>query len=92
MSEEDKLYIDNLVKELRVKYPRESLPQLSDKNIDHWRQDSYDIGMDFLYGNILPNEEPSAQMIEEGKVIFGRQIALAGYRLADLLNDLLGEQ
>jgi len=92
MSEEDKLYIDNLVNHLRDNYPRESLPQLSDKNIDHWRQESYDIGVDFLYANILPNEQPSPQIIEEGKDILGRQLALAGYRLADLLNGLLGEQ
>lgn len=92
MSEKDKLYIDSLVNHLRENYPRESLPQLCDKNIDHWRQDSYDIGVDFAYANILPNKQPAPQVMEEGKIITGRQLALAGYRLADLLNDLLGKK
>lgn len=92
MNEDDRVYIDNLVKYLRDNYPRELLPQLCDKNIDHWQQESYDIGVDFAYTNIFPNEEPTPQVIEEGKIITGRQLALAGYRLADLLNDLLGEK
>ena len=92
MSKEDRLYVDNLVKHLRDNYPRELLPQLSDKNIDHWRQESYDIGANFAYTNILPDEQPTPQVMQEGKIITGRQLALAGYRLADLLNDLLREK
>jgi S1/P1 Nuclease len=90
ISEGDKAYLNDLVKHLRQKFPRDSFPQLSDCNIDHWRQDSYNLGVNFAYANILPHHEVPSHVMEEGKIVTGKQLALAGYRLADLLNSLLG--
>jgi len=80
----------DLVFYLKTEFPRDSLPQLVEKNVDSWRQESYDIGVNFGYGNIALNESPSEQVMMEGKIVTGKQLALAGYRLADLLNDILG--
>jgi hypothetical protein len=89
MNEEDRQYLDNLVSTVKEKHPRRSLDELDDKIFDHWRQESYDIGVQFSYANITPGAEPSAEFIGEGKRLSERQLALAGYRLADLLNSLL---
>ncbi|MFQ5752728.1 MAG: S1/P1 nuclease [bacterium] len=91
MSEEDKQYLDDLVSLLKERFPRDSFRQLGEQNIDKWRQESYDIGVHFAYANLSPNEPTTDQFMEEGKIITGRQLALAGYRLADLLNSVLGE-
>jgi hypothetical protein len=88
-SSEDKANLDHLVAHLLKVYPRDSLVELAEKNIDQWRQDSYEIGISFGYSNILPNESPSEKFMEEGKEVTGKQLALAGYRLADLLNEIL---
>ncbi|NGX42792.1 MAG: hypothetical protein K940chlam7_01080 [Chlamydiae bacterium] len=90
MTEGDKRHLSDLVFYLKTEFPRDSLPQLVEKKIDSWRQESYDIGVNFGYGNIALNESPSEQVMMEGKIVTGKQLALAGYRLADLLNDILG--
>lgn len=92
MSEEDRVYLDNLASFLKQHYPRYSFNDLSEQNIDNWRQSTYEIGAYFGYANISPNEAPTDQFMEEGKEITGRQLALAGYRLADLLNEIFGEE
>ena len=89
MSEEDRVYLDNLVSFLKQNYSRDSFNDLSEQNIDKWRQSTYEIGAYFGYANIALSEAPTDQFMEEGKVVTGRQLALAGYRLADILNDIL---
>jgi len=90
MNQEDKRYLDNLVTHLKENFPREMFDQLADKTIDSWREESYNIGVDFVYAYILPNEDVSEEVMEEGKIVAGKQLALAGYRLGNLLNDLIG--
>lgn len=89
MNDADKAYLNELVALLKNKYPRESLSQLDEKIVDKWRQESYDIGVNFAYAHIRPNKTPSENVMKEGKEITGQRIALAGYRLADLLNKSL---
>lgn len=91
MNDEDKVYLNDLVDYLRQTYSRESLQLLKETNVDQWRQESYEIGVNFAYPNISPFESPSGQFMAEGKVICGKRLALAGYRLADLLNSVLGD-
>jgi hypothetical protein len=66
-----------------------------DKNLhdhttpDSWRQESFEIGRDFAYARCALGKKVSDDVLYQGKLICEERIALAGYRLADLLNDLL---
>lgn len=87
LTDEDLDSLNSLVNYLRSEYPRHSIPQLLEKDIEVWRNESYQIGVEFAYANISPWEKPSEVYVMKGQIITGRQMALAGYRLADLLND-----
>lgn len=87
MTEDDYESLDTLVNYLRSEYPRHSIPQLMEKDIATWRNESYQIGVEFVYANISTWEKPSKVYVLKGQIITGRQMALAGYRLADLLNE-----
>lgn len=89
MTNEDTAFISDLASELTDMYSRDSFPQLHDNNVDHWRQESYEIAINFAYANIEPNQSVAQSVIDEGQIVTGKQIALAGYRLADFLNDAL---
>lgn len=89
LTTEDQKYLDELEYTLTESYPRSCFPQLEDREIDHWRQESYELAVDFAYAKFVPNEKVSDEVMQEGQFLTGRQIALAGYRLADLLNEVL---
>ena len=91
VSDEDRRLVDQLATFLKGEYPREAFPQTGEKNIAHWRDESHEIAVRFAYTGITPNERPPESYMQEGQEITGRQIALAGYRLADLLNQHLGD-
>lgn len=57
---------------------------------DSWRQESYDIGRDFAYAKCLFGKKIPEEVMREGLLICEERVALAGYRLADLLNGILG--
>lgn len=89
MTPHDKSYLNDLVSSLKKSYSRNDLKlRLINKEVDRWRAETYKIGIEFVYNSIEFGEKPSPKYMEEGKKITGRQLALAGYRLADLLNDL----
>ena len=54
-----------------------------------WVVESNQIARTFAYVKTKEGEAPSAQYIEESRVIVGRRIALAGYRLAAVLDEIL---
>lgn len=53
-----------------------------------WHEQAYKLAADVVY-KTPKNKIPSAEYINEGTAIVEKQIALAGYRLAYLLNELL---
>lgn len=54
-----------------------------------WRQESFDLGKNVVYRGICPGQAPSSSYIENGQKVACKRIALAGYRLARLLNNTL---
>lgn len=86
---EDIKYVEDLAAFLKEQYPREALEGLHQKEVDRWRQESYEIGVNFLYTQIEPHASLTPDYVEKGKTITGQRLALAGYRLADLLNGIL---
>lgn len=63
--------------------------QATDINPVDWAQQSFVLAKNFAY-NIPENGVPSADYNNQGQKIVEQQIALAGYRLANLLNQIFG--
>lgn len=73
---------------IEYKYPKNYFGnKANDLNPKNWAIESYDTALNFAY-NVYPNSKPSYQYEQEGRKIALERIALAGYRLANLLNNL----
>lgn len=66
-----------------------STKQLQDLNPETWAQEGLENAKQYVY-SIPENGTVTTEYIEVGKRVSEREIALAGYRLAALLNQLLG--
>ncbi len=80
--------IEDLAASIENKYPKDSLlVQINDLNPVNWTNEGKKIGENFVY--TLPvNATPSETYIETTKQISQKRVALAGYRLANLLNQI----
>lgn len=76
---EDRL---QLAAQLRAAFPRSSYPELADPTLAGWLTESQELGIKVAY------TWPGVQ--EPTRAAGLRRVVLAGYRLADRLNDLLG--
>lgn len=78
---------------IRAKFPAASLAGSSGGDAREWALESHVIGYDFAYGK-LPDTTTGTpvtltdEYVDGARVIAERQIALAGYRVAKLLNRL----
>lgn len=59
-------------------------------NSERWIDESYLIALTTAYHGIEPNQTPSPAYLDQVRAASRRQLALAGYRLAQLLNASLG--
>ena len=76
---------------IREENPRGRL-FLNKKDPAEWSQESLEISESFVYKNIKEHTWPSASYISFGKKIAEQRLAYGGYRLADLLVDLWGDE
>lgn len=78
--------IQKIAQEWMQRYPRALFKkQLLENNPKIWAEESKQIATDFAY--TLPcYAAPSQQYLNTGQTIVQKQIVLAGYRLADILN------
>ncbi|CAG9319418.1 unnamed protein product [Blepharisma stoltei] len=65
--------------------------ELAIKELSLWQYDTYRIAIDYAYYGIKPNEKPSEEYLKRGWKIVLKQLALGGYRLANLLISLFGQ-
>ncbi len=77
-----------LAEEITRAYPAESEPAWKDVEPLHWIEESNTLARTVVYKNITENSAPSAAYTEEAQKLVRRRIALAGYRLAEILNRL----
>lgn len=78
-----------MAKHIMQDYPKSYFgPQVDDLDQNDWAQESLTIAKNFVY-NAAEQSTPSAAYIAAGKKIAEQRVALAGYRLAALLNQLL---
>lgn len=75
---------DSIIKAL----PKNSLKNEGDRDPEHWALESFDVCKAEVYST-PENAAPSATYLQKGRQISTTRAALAGYRLADLLNRAL---
>ncbi|MGI8470244.1 MAG: S1/P1 nuclease [Pyrinomonadaceae bacterium] len=90
----DSDYIPNIANQIVKKYPEAKFASRLDLGkFDEWQQESYRIASTKLYPASLKRfEMPSPAYKKMAFQISQEQIALAGYRLGAMLNQILGEQ
>ena len=64
--------------------------ELKRNTTQEWSDDSFHVAVQHAYAGITPDATPSASYLEAGWTAMMQQLALSGYRLADLLNSLYG--
>ena len=75
--------------DLMRRYPAERQAAWRDTDPHTWVVESNRIARQFSYVRVREGEAPSRAYAEEAQRISGERIALAGYRLAAVLNDVL---
>lgn len=79
-------FIEELADTITMTYPKEQFcDQLSELAIEEWAKESFEAGIE-AYRGIEPHTEPSQEYLERGRSIASKRLALAGYRLAYVLN------
>lgn len=88
LSTEAKARVDSLAATLTKEYPARSFSAVGDMNPEHWAQESFEYSKSVVY-NLQEGSTPSDEYVKKAQEVSGKRIAIAGYRLARLLNDLL---
>lgn len=79
-----------LTEKITSLYPKSYFgSQIDDLDPDDWAKEGLQLAKTFAYGT-AENQTPAPKYIEEGKQTAEQKVALAGYRLGNLLNQLLG--
>lgn len=81
---EMELTLDKIVTD----FPSHSFVQKKEGTFDDWAEESHQLAIEFAYQNVCPGNKPSKEYTALARMIAYSQIALAGYRLADLLNEV----
>ncbi|MBS0358241.1 MAG: S1/P1 nuclease [Proteobacteria bacterium] len=80
----------NLIEKLQQKFPESLLLEAKDLNPEHWIAESHQLAESFVY-SVPVHTSPSRTYVKKGKEVVQRQLVLAGYRLAYLLNEIARE-
>ncbi len=82
-------YIDPIANEIIRLYPYDKLKdQINDDKFDLWGKESLDIAMTEVYKDVKFFEFPSDKYKKKAFEIAQRRLALAGYRMGDLFNEV----
>jgi hypothetical protein len=81
--------IKNLADRIESACRRESLPELREKEFRSWVYESHQAAVESAYDGLRENWKPSPDYVRQARLVARRRVTLAGYRLADLLNETL---
>jgi hypothetical protein len=85
-------YIAKLGNEFMKKFPESKMTtQVADMKIEDWRQEGFENSVKYVYAGLQRYQKPSAKYQKEGYKLAQQEIALAGYRMAAILNQALGK-
>ena len=86
-SQSNVLAISHMITE---QYPEEEFgSQVNDLNPENWASEGMKLSANFVYST-PENQRPNDEYVNKAKTIVEQRVALAGYRLANLLNSMLG--
>ena len=78
--------IGEYAKQLTYNTPRSKLAdRLKIKDYKIWIEESYNLAIEYAYNGITPETKPSQEYIDRSRKLINEQVALAGYRLADMI-------
>ena len=80
--------IHALAEELMKDYPADAMPEWKDLDPHTWVMESNALARDVAYKNIAEGATPSAAYTDAAQKLSRKRLALAGYRLAGVLNEL----
>jgi len=83
-----KARILSLAEAAAKEFPAESMPEWKDLDPHTWVVESNTLAREVVYKNITENAEPSKAYTEAAQRLARKRMALAGYRLAGVLNAL----
>ena len=79
--------IPDLAAKLTAELPPEAFPERTEKDPNAWARESYALALSTTYEGIVPNTVPTEAYVARAQATCKKRLALAGYRLADLLED-----
>jgi len=89
--ESERAWVRRLAEEAVAEWPSERLPEAAEANPGAWARESLGLAQAVVYPGVRRGEEPSAAYRERALATARRGVALAGYRLAALLEGALAE-
>jgi hypothetical protein len=104
LSNADIKRIRALAQSIIREFPRDSLPDANQDDPDFWSLENHKLAVRYAYRGIMeepeggraryiaPNDTPSERYLRDCQAVVKRQLALAGYRMADALNDIFGAE
>lgn len=90
ISEESLDEVHNFAHSLMAIHSKESFSDVVNSPKEQWIQESHTLAKSEAY-TLEPGAIPSEEYLEKGRVVCKKQIALAGYRLGVLLNEIFDE-
>jgi hypothetical protein len=87
----DSDYLDPIAQEIIAKYPYDKMKdRIQPGKFEAWGKESLDIAMNDVYKDVKFFEMPSDKYKEKAFKIAQERMALAGYRMGDLFNEVFG--
>lgn len=92
--------LKTLANQLMTEFPETAFPNASTLDPDFWALESHKLAMQYGYRGVKgkddkgrdsylkPGEEPTDFYLTQGQAVVRRQLALSGYRLANMLNQV----
>lgn len=88
----DTTYIPKLAREFMKKYPESKMQsQIDNLKYEDWREEGYQNSLKYVYAGLTRYEKPSPKYQKQAYKLSQERIAVAGYRLAKILNASLGK-
>jgi hypothetical protein len=87
----DNDYLIKLAKKFMKKYPASKVGDLKPGRFEDWRMEGYEIATKQVYAGLKRNEMPSPKYKKWAYGVGQQRLALAGYRLGAMMNQLLGQ-
>ncbi|HEX8550299.1 MAG TPA: S1/P1 nuclease [Abditibacteriaceae bacterium] len=82
--------LETIVFSIENRFPVETVPEWKNADFAAWQRESFDLAKTVVYQTPL-HEKPSEKYVAQVQSVSARRIAVAGYRLADLLNRIFAE-